>query len=467
MLRLFNQYVSAKSLLLMITEGWLIVLSLICAVKLRFWNDPTESALYMTLPDFGIQIAIVVTVCLVCLHFNHVYDLQAARETMQRILQTEQAIGAASIVLGTLYVFVPELLLNRGVLLIGMALVMAVLISSRKPLDKVWQLTIPEQRIAIVGSGKLAGEVARELARRDDLGVRFAGFVRTGPDAGGGSAGDWPVLGAAAELEAIAQKHGISRIVVALEDCRGALPARELVTLRVQGIRVEDAATALSALTGRVPLAAVKPSWFVFSDGFRRSRTTEVMKRILDLAVGLVGLAAALPLMGLVALAIRLESKGPVIYRQKRVGRFGKEFDVLKFRSMRADAEKNTGALWAQENDPRVTRVGRVIRKYRLDEMPQFVNVIQGEMSFVGPRPERRCFVEELRKVIPYYDERHSVRPGITGWAQVQYRYGGSVEDAFQKLEYDLFYLKNTSLTFDLAIIFRTFRIVLGGYGSR
>jgi sugar transferase (PEP-CTERM system associated) len=268
-------------------------------------------------------------------------------------------------------------------------------------------------------------------------------------------------------MEAIAKQRGISRIIVALEDRRGMLPTRELVTLRVQGVRVDDAATALSALTGRISLRAVKPSWFVFSDGFHRSKWIDLLKRVLDLAAGAIGLAVSMPIMILVALVVRFESKGPIIFRQTRVGRMGKCFEVLKFRSMNVDAEKATGAQWASENDPRITRIGRFLRKYRLDELPQFVNVIRGEMSFVGPRPERPCFVEELRKTIPYYDERHSVRPGLTGWAQVQYAYGSSIEDAFNKLEYDLFYLQNMSVMFDCAIVFKTCRIVLGGLGAR
>jgi exopolysaccharide biosynthesis polyprenyl glycosylphosphotransferase len=211
----------------------------------------------------------------------------------------------------------------------------------------------------------------------------------------------------------------------------------------------------------------VKPSWFVFSDGFRRSKWNEVLKRALDLAVSIVGLVVAMPLMILMAIAIRLESKGAVIFRQTRVGRMDKCFELLKFRSMCVDAEKANGAQWASLNDPRVTRIGGFLRKYRLDELPQFWNVIRADMSFVGPRPERPCFVKDLRQRIPYYDERHSVRPGLTGWAQVQYTYGSSVEDALHKLEYDLFYLKNMSLTFDLAILLKTIRIVASGHGGR
>src|SRR5581483_2531327 len=334
-----------------------------------------------------------------------------------------------------------------------------------KLLDAAWQLTASEQRVVILGTGELAMQIAREVTRRADLSIKIEGFVSAFPALNGDDRiFGFPILGPAAEMETITRQHGISRIIVALEDRRGALPSRELVRVRVRGVRVDDAATALSALTGRIALRSVKPSWFVFSDGFHRSSWNEVLKRALDLAGGTVGLLLSLPLMILVGIAVRLDSKGPIIYRQARVGRMGRPFEVLKFRSMRADAEQGTGAQWASENDPRVTRVGAFIRKYRLDEIPQFFNVIRGDMSFVGPRPERPCFVEELSKTLPYYEERHSVRPGITGWAQVQYNYGSSVEDAFNKLEYDLFYLKNVSISFDLAIVFQTIRIVIGGH---
>jgi sugar transferase (PEP-CTERM system associated) len=278
---------------------------------------------------------------------------------------------------------------------------------------------------------------------------------------------DSPILGVAGDLRSVVKNHKISRIIIAMEDRRNKLPTRELVSLRVQGMRVDDASSLLSSLTGRIPLKSVSPSWFIFSEGFYRSRLTEVLKRILDLVVSIVGLILASPLMALTALAIRLDSKGPIFYSQTRVGRMGKEFDVLKFRSMRQDAEQDGVAQWAAKDDPRTTRLGKFLRKFRLDELPQLINVIRGEMSFVGPRPERPEFVERLREAIPYYDQRHTVRPGITGWAQVEYVYGASTEDAFRKLEYDLFYLKNMSIAFDLAIILKTIRIVMTGFGGR
>jgi sugar transferase (PEP-CTERM system associated) len=468
MFRIFNQYVSIKSIFLMMLEGMLIVFSLLCAVKLRFWNNPDELANYLAFPDFAVQATVVVGVCIFCFYFNDLYDLTTSSNAVERVLRIEQSLGAASLLLGLFYFLFPGLLLSRGVFIIGMLLVAALIVLSRKLIDTAWQLTAPQHRVVILGTGQLALELARELTRRADLSLKLEGFVT-------GSSSDvlpenhfgFPVLGSANQMEAIARDHGIARIIVALDDRRGVLPTRELVSLRVQGVRVEDALTALSALTGRIALRTVRPSWFVFSDGFRRSKWNDVLKRVLDLFGGLVGFILSVPVMFVVALAVKFDSKGPVLYRQTRVGAKGKTFEVLKFRSMRVDAEKDTGARWASQDDPRVTRIGRFLRKYRFDELPQFFNVMRGDMSFVGPRPERPCFVEELRKTIPYYDERHSVRPGITGWAQVQYQYGSSVEDAFNKLEYDLFYLKNVSLTFDLAIIFQTVRIVLGGRGGR
>ena len=468
MFRIFSQYVSAKSLLLMMVEGSLIVLSLICAAKLRFWNSPAEFRFYVALPDFAVQSAIVVGVCLACFYYNELYDLSASSGSMDQVLRIEQSLGAASLLLGLLYFMFPNLLLSRGVFIIGLILVTILVVLSRWFLEGAWQLSSPIQRVVILGTGALALELAREVTLRHDLGMKLEGFVSGAVlQADSERIFGFPILGSATEMEAITKRSAISRIIVALENCRGVLPAKELVTLRVQGVRVDDAASVLSALTGRIPLHAVKPSWFVFSDGFHRSKWNELLKRTLDLAAGIAGLVLALPIMALVAFAILVDSKGPVIYRQTRVGRMDRCFDVLKFRSMRVNAEQNNGAQWAVKNDPRVTRVGGFLRKYRLDELPQFLNVVRGDMSFVGPRPERPCFVEELRKQIPYYDERHSVRPGITGWAQVQYSYGASVEDAFKKLEYDLFYLKNTSVSFDMAIILKTVKIVISGHNGR
>lgn len=449
----------------MILESMLILISLLVGAKLRFWGDSDAFELYTGSPGFVVQSLVVVVVLGTCSYYNELYNLNIVRIRGEQLTRLAQALGAGCILLGLLYSVVPGLLVGRGVLAIAVALVAVTTCATRAGLDRVWKLTARDNHVLILGNGELALSVAREFERRADLNFRVVGFL-AGETTISTELFGRPVFGNPGELSQVAHEQQVSRIVVALEDQRGALPARELVRLKVQGIEIEDAHSALAALTGRVWLRAVRPSWFIYSGGFRHSGTS-LVKRVLDLALGLIGVILFSPLMALIALAIRLDSKGPALYRQARVGLGGKVFDVMKFRSMRTDAEGEAGAQWAIENDPRVTRLGRFLRQYRLDELPQFFNVIRGEMSFVGPRPERPCFVEKLREQIPFYDERHSVRPGVTGWAQVEFTYGASIEDALRKLEFDLFYLKNMSILFDIAIVFRTVRIVLFGMGSR
>jgi sugar transferase (PEP-CTERM system associated) len=402
----------------------------------------------------------------VCFYYSDLYDLNLVRQRRDQLVCLGQSLGAASLLLGMVYFAVPELLIGRGVFFISTALVAAFALIARIALDAAWHVAAPKQRVLILGAEKTAMVVATELMRRGDLNVEVAGFLESTPSpAVERELLGHPVLGALGDLERIVAEGQISRLVVALEDRRGALPIRDLVRLRVSGVRVEDAHSALAALSGRIWLEMVTPSWFIFSDGFRRSRLTLILKRIIDLSFGLAGLVLSSPIMAVVALAVKLDSKGPALFRQTRVGYKGRLFEVLKFRSMRVDAEAG-GAQWARKNDDRVTRLGKYLRKFRLDELPQFINVIRGDMSFVGPRPERPVFVDRLREVISYYDERHSVRPGLTGWAQVEYSYGASVEDAVRKAEYDLFYLKNMSLFFDCVIVLKTIRIILTGRGA-
>jgi sugar transferase (PEP-CTERM system associated) len=464
MIRVFSQYVSLKGVLLLGVESVVIVMSLIFAAKLRFWNDPTEFQRYADSGGFLLQVLTVLIVLETCCYYNDLYDLSVIRPRGEQFLCLAQALGAGCLLLGLLYYLVPGLLVGRGVLFIALALTTTAFSAMRVGLDWLWQLTSREKRVLILGDGEIAVTAARELERRVDLNFRIAGFV-TSERTCRTELLRHPVFGDQGDLRAIARDQGISKIIVALEDLRGALPTRDLVRLKVQGIEIEDAHSALAALTGRVWLRTVRPSWFVFATGFQRSKTTLLLKRVIDLAFGLLGIVLLAPILALIAIVIRLDSKGPVLYRQSRVGLAGKVFSLIKFRSMQIDAESDAEARWAQEDDPRMTRVGRFLRRYRLDELPQFLNVIRGEMSFVGPRPERPVFVEQLREQITFYDERHSVRPGVTGWAQVEYKYGASVEDAFRKLEYDLFYLKNLSIVFDIAIVLRTVRVVLFGFG--
>ncbi len=274
------------------------------------------------------------------------------------------------------------------------------------------------------------------------------------------------VVGDCNQILSICEKENVDRIIVALDERRGRLPLEELLFCRLKGIRVDDGMAFTEDLSGKLSVENLHPSSIIFSNGFRRSSAYSKLKKCLDIAISALGLFLTFPLCLLIALAIKLDSKGMVLYRQERVGKDGKTFRLLKFRSMHVDAEKN-GPLWAGSNDARVTRVGRVIRKLRLDEIPQMVNVLRGEMSFVGPRPERSFFIRQLKKDIPFYTKRHVVKPGITGWAQIRYPYGASREDALEKLKYDLYYVKHMSLFFDLMIILETAKIIFLGRGAR
>lgn len=274
------------------------------------------------------------------------------------------------------------------------------------------------------------------------------------------------VIGDYSQIFHICQTGEVDRIVVALDERRGKFPLEQLLLCRLKGIPVEDGIAFTEQLAGKLSVENLHPSFIIFSNGFKRSALFKRLKRVMDVIGSLVGLALFSWISLIISIAIKLESKGPVLYRQERIGEDGKVFSLFKFRSMRTDAEAK-GPVWAEENDRRVTRVGRVIRKLRFDEIPQMINVLKGEMSFVGPRPERPFFVDHLKHEIPFYSQRHAVKPGITGWAQICYRYGSSKEDALEKLKYDLYYIKHMSLLFDLMIIFETIKIVLLGRGAR
>ena len=321
-----------------------------------------------------------------------------------------------------------------------------------------------EERILILGAGRSARRLVREIRNRQDYAYRVVGFVEDADRHGVARSPD--VLGDASEIGRLVIDHHVDRIVVSLSDRRGHLPIEDLLRAKLAGVRVEDASTTYERLTGKILLDDLKPSSLVFSDGFRASRLTRTVKRLLDLVLAAAGLVVTAPLMLLTALAIRLESPGAVLYTQDRVGESGLVFTLYKFRSMCPDAEHGT-PVWAGQNDRRVTRVGRYIRRARLDELPQLWNVLRGDMSFVGPRPERPYFVERLAAAVPYYVERHSVKPGVTGWAQVKYRYGSSVEDAIEKLRYDLYYIKHQSIVFDLTIALDTVKVILSGKGAQ
>jgi sugar transferase (PEP-CTERM system associated) len=324
---------------------------------------------------------------------------------------------------------------------------------------------LPKKRVLILGTGRLATDVCRAIASEKAWHFTVVGLLARKPDQVGDRLANSAVIGSYAQLADIIDENEIDTVVVCLEDRRSMLPLQPLLDLKTRGIEIIDGHAMFEQVAGRLSIDMLNPSNLIFSTGFRRRASAVFIKRVLDLVLSICGIAALAPVGFLVAICIKLDSKGPVFYRQIRVGLRGEPYLIWKFRSMKQDAERD-GARWAQASDPRITRVGWWLRKTRIDEFPQLINVLRGEMSLVGPRPERPVFVQDLRDRIPYYEVRHTVRPGITGWAQVKFRYGASREDAHTKLQYDLYYVKNLSLWLDFKILVRTVQVMVLGEGA-
>ena len=377
------------------------------------------------------------------------------------------AVGGA-ILCGTLWMqtrdgrWLPTLLSIEGAVVVPLAVALWRQVSAR--LDV---LDAGRESVLIVGVGETARQLCRWIAEHRSGTYAVLGFAAEDRS----EQGALVAMGARIQTDyaSIPRYAGTraQRVIVALDEKRGKLPVKELMELRLLGVEIEDVTSFYERESGRISVETMLPSWLIFSDGFKSSPMRSFIKRLTDVVNSLILLVVTAPIMVLTALLIKLDSRGPVFYRQARLGRFGEEFYVLKFRSMRQDAEHKTGPTWAQADDPRVTRVGRVIRKLRIDELPQLFNVLRGQMSFVGPRPERGHFVRQLEAKIPYYGLRMTVRPGITGWAQVEYGYGATDEDALEKLKYDLFYVKNNNVIFDFWVVIKTIRVVLSGHGAR
>jgi sugar transferase (PEP-CTERM system associated) len=415
---------------------------------------------------------LITVVCQISLYYNDLYELKVTQNVRELGLRLIQALGFAAIVLAIIYIFVPKAVVGTGTFLISVGIIIIIIVSWRFCYAMVLDRGLFNQRIILLGSADLIGNIKQEINERKDCGYVIVAEV---PDAkhkrkpnNPGLKNPQKIIGHKYEgLADLASAYSIERIVVALEEKRNNFPTQELLKCRVNGIEVIDGNSFYEMLTGKLVVKAINPSWLIFSEGFRKSRTRRVMKRLADLLLASIMLLTFLPLIAVIALLIKIDSKGPVIFSQDRVGQNGKIYRMHKFRSMVEDAEKMSGPVWALAGDKRITRVGKIIRKLRMDELPQLWNILKGEMSFVGPRPEREHFVKELAELIPYYRERHTVKPGLSGWAQVSYPYGASVDDAVEKLNYDLFYIKNMSFFMDLMIVLRTIKIVLFRKGSR
>jgi sugar transferase (PEP-CTERM system associated) len=456
-MQLFNRYVSMRSLT--VFGGELLLIFGSVALAAAFQDTPD-------LPANLWKIAVVTLICQLCLYYNDFYDLTVVHSNRELVVRLLQAAGAASIVLAALYFLLPDLMIGNGIFVSALCVFLIAILGWRLAFNHVSASFRLEERVLFVGSGETARKVARQILDQHEFAYRVIGFIDDDASRIGERIVNPAIVGTPADIDRLIAQHHITRIVVGLSDRRGKLPVEELLRAKVAGIRVEDATTTYERVTGKILLDDLRPSWLIFSDGFRVSRMTRFMKRAIDLILSLALAIVTLPLMLITALLVVLEDGRPVLYRQERVGENGRRFILSKFRSMRKDAEPAGTPVWAKDGDERVTWVGRVIRKTRLDELPQLWNVVRGDMSFVGPRPERPFFVEQLARDIPFYQQRHAVKPGLTGWAQVKYRYGSSREDAMEKLRYDLYYIKHLSVFFDLTIVFDTVKVVLFRRGA-
>jgi len=452
-------------LLLIVAEALLIFGAVVTAAHIRLGAD--EAYRELVLESGFYKAALAALFCLGAFYLYDLYDFIVMHDRRELVLRLIQALGLAWIALALLFYALPQTMLGRGITLIALPLALPLMVSWRVSIH--WLLGHPSvgERLLIVGSGDAAVEIAREVLERRDAGFRVAGFIDNKPELVGQSIINPRVIGLMDDMEQIVKREGIDRIIVALGERRGAFPTQQLLDLSLGGsVAIEEGASFYERVSGRVHLNMMRPSWLIFSGRGRQARLSALARALMHRSVAFVGGLVSLPIALLTALLIKLESPGPALYKQERVGKNGRTFTIMKFRSMRSDAEKD-GPVWAQDGDARVTRVGRVIRKIRVDEIPQFWNILKGEMNFVGPRPERPHFVRQLAEEIPFYEQRHLLSPGLTGWAQIKYPYGSSIEDARQKLQYDLYYVKNQSLVLDAVIMFETVKTILFGRGGR
>lgn len=464
-IRILGQYVPLSLSLLAAVEALLFFGLLIGAAAMRFQTDIAAiEAREGPLWPRAILFSMAMTISL--LAFGLYSPRQRARPG-GLVLRLFVALTAGMTITVLPFYLLPDLWIGRGVLALAGVGALVGLTVSRLAFSRLVEEDFFKRRVLVYGSGRNAAAISGLRRRTDRRGFKVVGFVQ--PEGETRIVAAELVLNASGGLSELCRRCDVDEVVVAMEDRRRGFPILEFLECRLAGIDVTELLTFLERETGRVRIDVLNPSWMIFGEGFRRDTLRLLSSRVLDIIASSVILVVALPVMLLTALAIKLEEgwPAPVFYSQARVGLGGRTFEVLKFRSMRTDAERGGRAQWAMRGDTRVTRVGAFIRKVRIDELPQILCVLRGHMCFVGPRPERPEFVAELAQRVPYYVQRHCVKPGITGWAQLCYPYGSSEQDALEKLQYDLYYIKNNSLLFDLAILLQTVEVVFIGQGAR
>jgi sugar transferase (PEP-CTERM system associated) len=457
LIRLFNVHFPTRTLVLLGGEVATICASFALAVFVRFWGE--SSAVFNSGHAFR-KILAVTALALLCSYFMEMYDLRRLAKPGEMYPRVLTLVGMLSFLLAGLTYFVPGFKVGRNVFLTGLCILSIAWIFWRWAYGKLIFLPVLRERVYLLGDGERAKRLRECIRTRAELGMDIVGW------SGEASNGDATREAFGGVLRELAARGSVDRVIVALKDRRSTMPVNELLDLRLKGIRVDDGTALLEKIFGQVEVDELHPSWLIFGEGFRLTQPHRFLRPVVSVSVALILSILTLPLIPIIVIVIKLSSPGPVLYRQSRVGLRGRVFKCSKFRTMRRDAEADSGPTWASDDDPRITKVGKFLRYTRLDEIPQLWNVLRGEMEFVGPRPERPEFVEWLTREIPYYQLRHTVAPGVTGWAQVCYKYGNTIEDAKEKLRYDLFYIKNMSISLDLWILFQTIKTVLFGKGA-
>ena len=464
MLRLLKQYFPIRNILFFIIEGFVIFGSFLLATLLL-----TQKSSFLIDVFLCLRILLITIICQISLYYNDLYDLKVVSTLSEVNIRLLQSLGITSIALAFLYWIFPVIIIDQFIFILSIFFLILFIFSWRVLYLYIIKKGLFNENLILLGSSPLAFDILTEIRKTIDCGYTVSIMI---PDSEEESidkeiSGKIIIRKEKKDLCSVAKELGIQKVIVALREQRGIFPTHELIHCRTSGIEVIEGSSFYEMLTGKVLVTKIKPSWLIFSDGFRKSKTKTFIKRAEDIFISLTMLILFSPLMLMVGFLIKLDSRGPIFFRQDRVGQNKKEYMMHKFRSMVQNAEKATGPVWAQTNDERITRVGKVIRKFRIDEFPQLWDVLLGKMSMVGPRPERKYFTDELEQQIPFYSERFVVKPGITGWAQVSFDYGATIEDAIEKLNYDLFYIKNLSIIMDILIILRTVKTVIFGKGAR
>jgi sugar transferase (PEP-CTERM system associated) len=456
--RLFNVYYPVRTLILVVGETLIVCASFVAAAFIRLGRD---SVVVLGFENGIYKVLLVTAVALLCFYYFDLYDPQRVPSAGETFFRLFVVLGLLSFVLAALGYLFPDFLLGGDVFLLGIAILTISLLSWRWAY--YWLLAQPllRERVYVMGTGERAQRLVQALRTRRDLGMEVVGW------AGAVGNGSMTREQLSAQLIALKEKKAVDHVIVALNDGRGKMPVRTLLELRVAGIKVDNATALLERISGKIEVLGLQPSWLIFSDGFRVSTRKLVVKRIISVVISLLLLTISLPLMLLIAIAIRLDSKGPILLRQERVGNNGKVFKLNKFRSMYVGSDVPGNHPPAQKNDHRFTRIGRWLRKVHLDELPQLYNILRGDMYFVGPRPFVPSQEAEYSEKIPYYNLRWVVKPGATGWAQIKRGYCETIEENAEKLEYDLYYIKNMSIGLDIMIIFHTLKTVILGRGGR